>query len=137
MESDCSTISLETFDFYNSMYPQENITDEVLKAIPSKHLRSISVRNPERGSPSDISQRVLDLSQFSATKGNACEYLDLSYNNLVFVYQSLKHIVFCQSLKLLDLSHNNLMLYPYENGLEQVLNLANFYSKLFKMHNMR
>ena len=51
---------------------------------------------------------TLDFSEFNSLRGNACEYLDFSYNYLTYVYKP-SNDSFCPNLKLLDLSHNRLI----------------------------
>ena len=108
---------LETLDAYDCfMFPQMKPFGLLLEAIGRSPLVSISMKNPlvddtfanYHLTKNGLKMYEIDFSILNTLRGNACEYLDFSYNQIHYVRQSSQDI-FCPNLKLLDLSNNKLM----------------------------
>ena len=81
---------------------------ETLEALKDKPLRSFSGRRyPMQSMQMTSTLTTLDVDDFSHNFNETCEYMDFSYCNLQIVKGNFFSV--CPRLKLLDLSHNQLM----------------------------
>ena len=120
---------LQTLDVRrNGGVPSVSCFADVLKAVKASPIRAFTgQKHPIRMGDRRSQRGVLDMKHFSTYFNDTCEYLDFSHSHLFSIRRGA--FTACPKLKLIDLSHNRLLLRELD-GLSPFLALSIFHPTL-------